>query len=170
MLLKGKVWRFADHIDTDLIIPARYLNVSDKNILASHAFADLRPEFAREVKPGDIIVSGINFGCGSSREHAPLALKAAGIAAIIAPSFARIFYRNSFNIGLPLLECAEASDKVKEGDMLEVDTLQGRIQNLTKGENYQSQSIPPFMQQLIDAGGLVNQIRIRVQAQGQLGR
>ncbi|MBF0508651.1 MAG: 3-isopropylmalate dehydratase small subunit [Deltaproteobacteria bacterium] len=170
MLLKGKVWRFADHIDTDLIIPARYLNVSDKNILAGHAFADLRPEFAREVKPGDIIVSGINFGCGSSREHAPLALKAAGISAIIAPSFARIFYRNSFNIGLPLLECAEASDKVKEGDILEIDTLQGLIQNLTQGGTYQSQSIPPFMQQLIDAGGLVNQIRTRVQAQGQLSR
>ncbi|MEW6738345.1 MAG: 3-isopropylmalate dehydratase small subunit [Nitrospirota bacterium] len=155
MLLKGKVWRFGDDIDTDAIIPARYLNTSDPNELAKHVMEDADKEFPNKVKAGDIIVAGKNFGCGSSREHAPIAIKAAGVQAVIAKSFARIFYRNSFNIGLPIFESDEASEKIKEGDTVEVDADKGIIKNLSTGEQYIAKPIPPFMQELIAAGGLI---------------
>lgn len=155
MLLKGKVWRFGDDIDTDAIIPARYLNTSDPNELAKHVMEDADKEFPNKVKAGDIIVAGKNFGCGSSREHAPIAIKAAGVQAVIAKSFARIFYRNSFNIGLPIFESGEASEKIKEGDTVEVDADKGIIKNLSTGEQYIAKPIPPFMQELIADGGLI---------------
>jgi 3-isopropylmalate/(R)-2-methylmalate dehydratase small subunit len=155
MLLKGKVWRFGDDIDTDAIIPARYLNTSDPNELAMHVMEDADKEFPNKVKAGDILVAGKNFGCGSSREHAPIAIKAAGVQAVIAKSFARIFYRNSFNIGLPIFESEDASEKIKEGDTVEVDADKGIIKNLSTGEQYIAKPIPPFMQELIAAGGLI---------------
>ncbi len=155
MLLRGKVWRFGDDIDTDAIIPARYLNTSDPNELAKHVMEDADKEFPNRVKPGDIVVAGKNFGCGSSREHAPIAIKASGIQAVIAKSFARIFYRNSFNIGLPIFESDEASEKIKEGDTVEIDADKGIIKNLSTGEQYTAKPIPPFMQELIAAGGLI---------------
>lgn len=155
MLLKGRVWRFGDDIDTDAIIPARYLNTSDPNELARHVMEDADKEFPNKVKVGDIIVAGKNFGCGSSREHAPIAIKAAGVQAVIAKSFARIFYRNSFNIGLPIFESDEASEKIKEGDTVEVNADKGIIKNLSTGEQYIVKPIPPFMQELIAAGGLI---------------
>ena len=159
MKLKGKAWKFGDNIDTDQIIPAQYLSSSDPEQLANHCLEVVTPRFARKVKPGDIVVAGKNFGCGSSREHAPLALKAAGISCVIARSFARIFYRNSFNMGLPILECSEAVEFTEEGDVLEVDLDTGEIRNQTKGKEFKAQGIPPFMQELIDAGGLINYIR-----------
>jgi len=162
MLLKGKVWRFGDDIDTDAIIPARYLNTSDPKELASHLMEDADREFPNKVKPGDIIVAGKNFGCGSSREHAPIAIKAAGMQAVIAKSFARIFYRNSFNIGLPIFESVEASEKIKEGDIVEIDADNGIVRNLTKGEQYTAKPIPPFMQELIAAGGLIEWTKKRL--------
>lgn len=155
MLLKGKVWRFGDDIDTDAIIPARYLNTSDPNELARHVMEDADKEFPNKVKAGDIIVAGKNFGCGSSREHAPIAIKAAGIQAVIAKSFARIFYRNSFNIGLPIFESSEASESISEGDTVEIDADRGIIKNITKGQEYSAKPIPAFMQELIAAGGLI---------------
>lgn len=155
MLLRGKVWRFGDDIDTDAIIPARYLNTSDPNELAKHVMEDADKEFPGKVKVGDIVVAGKNFGCGSSREHAPIAIKAAGIQAVIAKSFARIFYRNSFNIGLPIFESDGASEKIKEGDIVEIDAGNGIIKNLSTGEQYIAKPIPPFMQELITAGGLI---------------
>lgn len=155
MLLKGKVWRFGDDIDTDAIIPARYLNTSDPSELAKHVMEDADAEFPGKVKAGDIFVAGKNFGCGSSREHAPIAIKAAGVQAVIAKSFARIFYRNSFNIGLPIFESEEASEKIKEGDTVEIDAGSGVIKNITTGEQYTAKPIPPFMQELIGAGGLI---------------
>ena len=159
MKYEGRVWKFGDDVDTDLIIAARYCNVSDGASLAKHAFADGRPEFASAVSEGDVIVGGRNFGCGSSREHAPMAIRAAGVRVIIAKSFARIFYRNSFNIGLPLLESAEAAEDIQEGDRLSVDLVAGKIENLTRGKFYQARPIPPFMEQLIKEGGLVEYIR-----------
>ena len=162
MLLKGKVWRFGDDIDTDAIIPARYLNTSDPKELASHLMEDADREFPNKVKPGDIIVAGKNFGCGSSREHAPIAIKAAGMQAVIAKSFARIFYRNSFNIGLPIFESVEASEKIKQGDIIEIDADSGIVKNITKGEQYTAKSIPPFMQELIAAGGLIEWTKKRL--------
>lgn len=155
MLLKGKVWRFGDDIDTDAIIPARYLNTSDPAELARHVMEDADKDFPSKVKAGDIIVAGKNFGCGSSREHAPIAVKASGMQAVIAKSFARIFYRNAFNIGLPIFESAEASEKIHEGDTVEIDADQGVIKNITTGENYTAKPIPPFMQELIASGGLI---------------
>jgi 3-isopropylmalate/(R)-2-methylmalate dehydratase small subunit len=155
MRIKGKVWRFGDDIDTDAIIPARYLTTSDPDELARHVMEDADKEFPHKVKAGDIIVAGKNFGCGSSREHAPIAIKAAGIQAVIAKSFARIFYRNSFNIGLPIFESVEASEKIKQGDTVEIDADSGIIRNLTKNEQYTAKPIPPFMQELIAAGGLI---------------
>lgn len=155
MLLKGNAWRFGDDIDTDAIIPARYLNTSDPKELARHVMEDADKEFPDKVKAGDIIVAGKNFGCGSSREHAPIAIKEAGIQAVIAKSFARIFYRNSFNIGLPIFESEEASEKIKEGDIVEIDADSGVIKNLSTGEQYTAKPIPPFMQELIAAGGLI---------------
>ncbi|MCX7914083.1 MAG: 3-isopropylmalate dehydratase small subunit, partial [Thermodesulfovibrionales bacterium] len=151
-----------DNIDTDAIIPARYLNTSDPQELAMHVMEDADKEFPKKVKVGDLIVAGKNFGCGSSREHAPIAIKAAGIQAVIAKSFARIFYRNSFNIGLPIFESSDAPDKIDEGDILEIDADKGIIKNITKGEEYFVKPIPPFMQELISVGGLIEWTKRRL--------
>lgn len=153
--MQGKVWKFGDNIDTDLIIAARYLNTSEPSELAKYVMEDADPEFVAKMSVGDIIVAGENFGCGSSREHAPIALKEAGVSAVIAPTFARIFYRNAFNMGLPIFELPEA-DEIAEGDEILVDMEAGEIQNITTGKNYKFTSIPPFMQELIAAGGLIN--------------
>lgn len=155
MIIKGKNWKFGNDIDTDAIIPARYLNTSDPKELAKHIMEDADRDFPSKVKAGDIIVAGKNFGCGSSREHAPIAIKAAGIQAVIAKSFARIFYRNSFNTGLPIFESGEASEKIAQGDEIEIDADGGIIRNISKGETYKANPIPPFMQELISSGGLV---------------
>jgi 3-isopropylmalate/(R)-2-methylmalate dehydratase small subunit len=163
--LQGKVWKFGDNVDTDLIIAARYLNTSEPSELAKHVMEDADPEFVEKMTPGDIIVAGENFGCGSSREHAPIALKAAGVAAVIAPSFARIFYRNAFNMGLPIFELKEA-DEINEGDEVRVDMDKGEIVNLTQNKTYKFVPIPEFMQQLVDAGGLINFAKQELQAQG----
>ena len=160
MKVQGKVWRLGDDIDTDKIIPARYLNTSEPTELARHCLEDEDSSFAARVRPGELIVAGKNFGCGSSREHAPIALKAAGVACVIAPSFARIFYRNAINIGLPILECAEIT-AVEAGYELEVDLDTGEITDRTNGGVYRAKPFPPFMQELIVAGGLVNYIRAR---------
>jgi len=162
MLLRGKAWKFGEDVDTDVIIPARYLNVSDPAELAKHCMEDADPEFASKVKNGDIIVAGKNFGCGSSREHAPLAIKGAGVGCVIAPSFARIFYRNAFNIGLPIFESAEAAQNIETGDIVEVDAEQGLIKNITKNETYTSTSVPDFMRKIVEAGGLINYVKERV--------
>lgn len=159
MKLKGRVWKFGDHIDTDLIIPARFLNVSDEDELAKNCFADLRPDFAIKAKSGGIIVAGENFGCGSSREHAPIAIKAAGIHCVIAKSFARIFYRNAFNIGLPILEASMAQDLVEEGDIINIDLASGEIQNETDGKVVKAMPLPPFMRAMVECGGLVPYIK-----------
>jgi len=164
MILKGKVWKFGINIDTDAIIPARYLNTSDPNELAKHVMEDADKDFSSKVKAGDLIIADSNFGCGSSREHAPIAIKAAGIQGVIAKSFARIFYRNCFNIGLPIFESQEASDKIMEGDEIEVDADKGIIKNITRGEEYTAKPIPPFMQELISAGGLVEWTKKRIKA------
>ncbi|MDD3553571.1 MAG: 3-isopropylmalate dehydratase small subunit [Deltaproteobacteria bacterium] len=158
MNIKGKAWKFGENIDTDLIIPARYLNTSDPAELAKHCMEDADPEFVKKLSVGDIIVAGKNFGCGSSREHAPIALKAAGIGCVIAPTFARIFYRNAFNMGLPIFESKEASEDIAEGDLVEIHPSTGEIRNLTKGRTYKAQPIPPFMQELIQDGGLIAHI------------
>ncbi len=162
MILKGRVWKFGDNIDTDAIIPARYLNTSDPKELAKHVMEDADREFPSKVRAGDIITGGANFGCGSSREHAPIAIKAAGIQAVIARSFARIFYRNAFNIGLPIFESEEASEKVKQGDEVEIDADKGLIRNITKKEEYTAKPIPQFMQELISAGGLIEWTKKRI--------
>lgn len=151
--ISGKVWCFGDNIDTDLIIAARYLNTSDPKELAKHVMEDADPEFVKKVKAGDIIVAGENFGCGSSREHAPIALKAAGVSAVVAKSFARIFYRNAFNTGLPIFELAE-TDAIKEGDNIAISMESGEVKNGAK--TYKFSPIPPFMQELLSAGGLMN--------------
>lgn len=154
----GKVFKFGDNVDTDVIIPARYLNSSDPKELAQHCMEDIDADFVKKVSPGDLIVATKNFGCGSSREHAPLAIKAAGVSCVIAETFARIFYRNAINIGLPIIECPEAAKDIADGDEVEVDFDSGRITNKTKGTTYQGQAFPPFMQKIIDCGGLVNYI------------
>ena len=159
MQYKGKVWIFGDNVDTDAIIPARFLNVSDKDVFAANCFADMRPDFHEGVEPGDVIVGGRNFGCGSSREHAPLAIKEAGISVVIARSFARIFYRNAFNIGLPLLESEAAVDVCSEGDQISVDLASGEITAGVKGETLLAKPVPPFMMEIIEAGGLVQYIK-----------
>ena len=159
MILKGKAWKFGANVDTDAIIPARYLNTSDPRELAKHCMEDADPQFIQKMNKGDIIVAEKNFGCGSSREHAPIAIKEAGISCVIAKTFARIFYRNSFNMGLPIFESSEASEKIETGDEIEVDTKAGVIKNITKNQTYKTQSIPPFMQELIDDGGLINHIK-----------
>jgi len=166
MLIRGRVWRFGNDIDTDAIIPARYLNTSDPKELAKHVMEDSDKDFPAKIKTGDYIVAGKNFGCGSSREHAPIAIKAAGIQAVIAKSFARIFYRNAFNIGLPIFESPEASDKITEADEIEIDAMKGLIKNLRTHEEYQANPIPPFMQELIDAGGLIEWTKKKLRAQG----
>lgn len=155
MVLKGKVFKYGTNVDTDAIIPARYLNVSEPEELAKHCMEDIDLEFVKEVRPGDIIVADSNFGCGSSREHAPVAIKAAGISCVIARSFARIFFRNAINIGLPLLECGEAVDNIQAGDELEVDLTNGKIKNITGNKNFTAKSYPDFMMGIVNAGGLV---------------
>lgn len=162
MTIRGRVWKFGADVDTDAIIPARYLNTSNPAELAKHCMEDADPTFPAKVKPGDIIVAGKNFGCGSSREHAPIAIKAAGVAAVVAASFARIFYRNAFNIGLPIFESPEAAERIEEGDEIEIDLDSGVIRNLTRNEEYQATAIPPFMQELLAAGGLINYVRKKV--------
>jgi 3-isopropylmalate dehydratase small subunit len=161
MKFKGRVWKYGADIDTDKIIPARYLNTSDPRELAKHCMEDEDPAFASKVRPGDIIVADKNFGCGSSREHAPIAIKAAGVACVIAKSYARIFYRNSFNMGLSILESDEVYGATDNGDELEVDMDSGRITNLTKGKSFTARPVPPFMQELIKAGGLMESIKKR---------
>ena len=157
--MKGKAWKFGNNIDTDLIIPARYLNTSDPDELAKYAMLDADPEWIDKMKKGDFIVAGENFGCGSSREHAPIALKHAGVSAVIAKSFARIFYRNAINIGLPIMESPEAVEEIKEGDEVEVDITSGTIKDLTTGQTYKAQPFPGFMQKIIDQGGLINYLK-----------
>lgn len=160
--MKGQVWKFGEDIDTDAIIPARYLNTSDPAELAKHVMEDADPSFPTKVKKGDIIVALKNFGCGSSREHAPIAIKEAGISCVIAHSFARIFYRNSINIGLPILESPEAAEKIKEGDEVTVELDSGTINNLTSGETYQAAPFPPFMREIMDKGGLIPYVQWRI--------
>jgi 3-isopropylmalate/(R)-2-methylmalate dehydratase small subunit len=161
MEFEGRVWKFGDHIDTDVIIPARFLNVSDKDVLAKSCFIDTRPDFTQDVKPGDIILAGVNFGCGSSREHAPLAIKTAGVGLIIARGFARIFYRNAFNIGLPILESEEAFEYFSEGDRIGVDLLTGQIRG--RDQTFSAKPVPPFMQEIIRAGGLIPYTKNRLE-------
>ncbi len=156
MAMTGQVIRYGDNVDTDVIIPARYLNTTDHQELAAHCMEDLDPSFVARVKPGDIIVAGENFGCGSSREHAPLAIKSSGIACVVAKSFARIFYRNAINIGLSIVECDADAD---DGDQLTVDFEQGRIENLTKGTERAFSAFPPFLQTLLESGGLLSAVR-----------
>ena len=159
MKAEGRVFKFGDNVDTDVIIPARYLNSSDPAELATHCMEDIDKDFVKNVNKGDIIVANKNFGCGSSREHAPIAIKAAGVSCVIAETFARIFYRNSINIGLPILECAEASEDIDEGNEVEVDFDTGVITNKTKNKTYQAVAFPEFMQGIINAGGLVEYIK-----------
>lgn len=159
MNAKGIVHKYGDNIDTDVIIPARHLNTQDHKELASHCMEDIDTAFTTRVKPGDIMVGGYNFGCGSSREHAPIAIKASGISCVIAKTFARIFYRNSINIGLPILECEAASDRIDAGDEVEIDFDTGIITNLTKNETYQAQAFPPFIQNIIHANGYLNSVK-----------
>ena len=158
MKANGYVHKYGDNVDTDVIIPARYLNTADHKELASHCMEDIDKEFTSKVKAGDVMVGGANFGCGSSREHAPIAIKASGISVVIAETFARIFYRNAINIGLAILECPEASKKIDAGDDVEVDFDTGVIVNHTKNEQYQAQPFPPFIQEIIAKGGLLNSI------------
>jgi 3-isopropylmalate dehydratase small subunit len=160
--IKGRTWKFGNDVDTDLIIPARYLNTTDPQELASHCMEDADRSFAGSVRPGDIIVAGRNFGCGSSREHAPVAIKSAGVSCVLAASFARIFYRNAVNIGLPILESAAAVEAIENGDEVEIDLDAGRITNLTRPGTYQAAAFPPFMQQIIQAGGLINHVKERM--------
>ena len=152
----GHVFKYGDNVDTDVIIPARHLAITDPKGLAEHCMEDIDADFVKKVKDGDIIVANKNFGCGSSREHAPLAIKASGISCVIAETFARIFYRNAINIGLPIIECAEAAKEIEAGDEVDIDFDTGIIRDITKGTSYQGQAFPPFMQELIQAGGLVN--------------
>ena len=159
MKFTGTVLKYGDNVDTDVIIPARYLNTIDQKELASHCMEDIDKEFVKRVRPGDIMVAGYNFGCGSSREHAPIAIKASGISLVIAKSFARIFYRNSINIGLAILECPEAVDGIKDGDKVEADLDNGVIYNRTTGASFQTQPFPAFIQKIIENGGLVSSIQ-----------
>lgn len=159
----GKVFKYGDNVDTDVIIPARYLNTADANELAKHCMEDIDATFVSKVAPGDIMVAGRNFGCGSSREHAPLAIKASGISCVIASTFARIFYRNAINIGLPIMECPEAVDSIAAGDQLSVDLSSGTITDITSGKTFKAEPFPPFMQDLIAAGGLAAYMRKAVQ-------
>lgn len=156
---KGRVHKYGNNVDTDVIIPARHLNTQDHKELASHCMEDIDENFVNKVKEGDIMVAGDNFGCGSSREHAPIAIKASGISCVIATTFARIFYRNSINIGLPILECAEASEKIQEGDEVSIDFNTGVITNLTKNETYQALPFPEFIKDIMAKGGLMNSLK-----------
>ncbi|MBI5199493.1 MAG: 3-isopropylmalate dehydratase small subunit [Nitrospirae bacterium] len=162
MILKGRIWKFGDNINTDLIIPARYLNTTDPAELALHLMEDEDPEFAKKIKPGDIIVAGKNFGCGSSREHAPIAIKESGIQAVLAESFARIFYRNAFNIGLPIFESSGVWEGINEGDDVEIHTDKGIIKDLTRKTEFMASPIPPFMEELISSGGLMEWVKTKL--------
>ena len=159
MIKEGNAIKYGDNIDTDVIIPARYLNTSDPKELASHCMEDIDTSFTARVKPGDIMIGGENFGCGSSREHSPIAIKESGISIVIAKSFARIFYRNSINIGLAIVECPLAAEEISEGDMVSVDMDSGVITDLTTGKNYSAEPFPPFIQEIISAGGLVEAMK-----------
>ena len=161
-MLKGKVYKYGANVDTDAIIPARYLNVSDPALLAKHCMEDIDKDFVNRVKPGDIIMATTNFGSGSSREHAPIAIKASGVSCVIAKTFARIFFRNAINIGLPLLECEEAVNNTETGDILEVDLSSGKIKNITNGKQFTAKPYPDFMSQLIAAGGLIDYTKKRL--------
>ncbi len=161
MDVKGKVFKFDNDVDTDVIIPARYLNTTSESELASHCMEDIDAQFTKKVQKGDIIVAGDNFGCGSSREHAPIAIKASGVSIVIANSFARIFYRNSINIGLPILECPEAVSGINDGDEVGVDLAEGVIYNLTTGKSYKAQPFPPFIREIIADGGLLKNLAKR---------
>lgn len=158
-VLEGKVWRYGDNIDTDVIIPARYLNTFDPKELAKHCMVDIDKDFAQKVRPGDIMVGGKNFGCGSSREHAPVAIKACGVPVIIAASFARIFYRNGINVGLPLMEIGDNVERIHAGDKLSVDLSFGKIRDLTTGETFQAPPLPGFIQDIAKAGGLIQYVK-----------
>ncbi|APC41604.1 3-isopropylmalate dehydratase small subunit [Clostridium estertheticum] len=162
-MFKGKAIKYGNNVDTDVIIPARYLNTSDAKELASHCMEDIDKNFTSKVKYGDIMVAGKNFGCGSSREHAPLAIKTSGISCIIAENFARIFYRNSINIGLPILECTEAAEDIEEGNEITVDVISGVITNTTKGKTYMAIPFPAFMQDIIASQGLINYLKERTE-------
>ena len=159
MKIKGSVHKFNDNVDTDVIIPARYLNTSDPKELAAHCMEDIDAKFATLVRRGDIIIAGKNFGCGSSREHAPIAIKASGVSCVIATTFARIFYRNALNIALPILECAEAAENINAGDVVSVELATGTIRNETSGMTFKAEPFPPFMQELIEAGGLIEYMK-----------
>ncbi|MDD3612661.1 MAG: 3-isopropylmalate dehydratase small subunit [Caldicoprobacterales bacterium] len=163
-MMQGKAIKYGDNVDTDVIIPARYLNTSDPQELAAHCMEDLDKTFVDRVEAGDIIVAGRNFGCGSSREHAPIAIKASGISCVIAETFARIFYRNSINIGLPIIECPEAAKDIDEADQVRIDVKTGRIENITKGRTYQAEPFPAFMQEIIKADGLIKYVREGMEA------
>ncbi|MBO4928064.1 MAG: 3-isopropylmalate dehydratase small subunit [Clostridiales bacterium] len=167
MKYKGKAIKYGANVDTDVIIPARYLNTSDKEELALHCMEDLDPDFKKKADAGDIIVAGSNFGCGSSREHAPVAIKASGISCVIAPSFARIFYRNSINTGLAILECAEAAEGIQDGDQIEVDTDTGSILDITSGKEYRAGAFPEFIGEIIGADGLVGYTKSKLQKRGE---
>ena len=159
MNAKGFVHKYPDNVDTDVIIPARYLNTSDPKELAAHCMEDIDTEFVKKVRPGDIMVAGFNFGCGSSREHAPLVIKTCGVSCVIAKTFARIFYRNAINIGLPILECPAAAEAIQDGDEVSMDFDTGLITNHTRNESYRAEAFPPFIQEIISAGGLMNSIK-----------
>jgi 3-isopropylmalate/(R)-2-methylmalate dehydratase small subunit len=163
MKLKGKVWPYGDNVDTDAIIPARYLNVSTPEELARHCMEDIDPAFAEAVQTGDVIVAGENYGCGSSREHAPLAIKGAGVSCVVARSFARIFYRNAISVGLPILECPAAAEDLEKGHQVEIDLKTGQVWNLATGQVYQAEPYPPFMMEIIHAGGLIPYTRGRIE-------
>ena len=164
MRANGTVFKYGDNVDTDVIIPARYLNVSEAANLAAHCMEDIDKDFVKNVKAGDIIVAHKNFGCGSSREHAPIAIKASGVSCVIASSFARIFYRNSINIGLPIIECSKAAEEIQAGDDVQVDFATGMITDVTTGKTYQAQPFPESIQNIIDAGGLMKMVAARVKA------
>ena len=163
MILKGKVHKYGADVNTDVIIPARYLNISDAGELAKHCMEDIDKEFLKKLQKGDIIMATTNFGCGSSREHAPIAIKASGISCVVAASFARIFYRNAVNTGLPILECPEAVAATQAGDEVEVDLETGRVRNLSRGQEFQAQPYPPFLMELMAAGGLVEYTKARLE-------
>ena len=157
--VQGRVHKYGDDVNTDVIIPARYLNIHDMDELSLHCMEDIDPKFVEKANPGDIIVAQDNFGCGSSREHAPVVIKQRGISCVIATTFARIFYRNAINIGLPIMECPEASERIEDGDEVAIDFESGVITNVTKGETYQAAPFPAFIQEIIDAGGLLNSLK-----------
>lgn len=167
MIYQGKVHKYGRDVDTDVIIPARYLNTSDPAELATHVMEDIDPDFATRVQAGDIIVADDNFGCGSSREHAPIAIKASGVSVVVAASFARIFYRNAINVGLPIVLCPQAARQARSGDVLTVDAASGLIENTTQGKRFEAEPFPPFMQELIERGGLLPYVKAKLAAGGQ---